>query len=203
MTTKRREATRDRLVAAGRELVAEVGIQAASVEAICERAGFTRGAFYSNYRSKDELVREILEREKQRIVELMEAVVDAAPREGEDGVQAVLRAAESFLAAYPSDRTSFLVHLEFVTHGVRERAVADIHRELWQQTCGEIMSVLERGVTLLGGRLVLSVEQAAVALMGAYEVAMRDALLESDADEADVTQLQELIGAMLGAFVVA
>lgn len=33
----------------------EVGLGAASVEAICERAGFTRGAFYSNFESKDEL----------------------------------------------------------------------------------------------------------------------------------------------------
>jgi AcrR family transcriptional regulator len=34
---------------------AEVGMDAASVEMICERAGFTRGAFYSNFESKNEL----------------------------------------------------------------------------------------------------------------------------------------------------
>ena len=50
-----RENTRARLLEAAHEVFAEVGLDAASVEMICERAGFTRGAFYSNFESKDEL----------------------------------------------------------------------------------------------------------------------------------------------------
>lgn len=52
---RRRENTRARLLDAAHEVFAEVGMDAASVETICERAGFTRGAFYSNFESKDEL----------------------------------------------------------------------------------------------------------------------------------------------------
>ena len=50
-----RENTRARLLEAAHDVFAEVGLGAASVEGICERAGFTRGAFYSNFESKDEL----------------------------------------------------------------------------------------------------------------------------------------------------
>lgn len=53
--TRSRENTRARLVEAARQVFAEVGLEGASVEAVCERAGFTRGAFYSNFESKDEL----------------------------------------------------------------------------------------------------------------------------------------------------
>ncbi|SIT67937.1 TetR/AcrR family transcriptional regulator [Microbacterium sp. RU33B] len=53
--TRRREQTRARLLDAAHEVFGEVGMDAASVEMICERAGFTRGAFYSNFESKDEL----------------------------------------------------------------------------------------------------------------------------------------------------
>jgi len=53
--TRSRENTRARLMDAAYEVFAEVGLDGASVEAICERAGFTRGAFYSNFDSKDEL----------------------------------------------------------------------------------------------------------------------------------------------------
>jgi len=53
--TRSRENTRARLLEAAHEVFAEVGLGAASVEAICERAGFTRGAFYSNFETKDEL----------------------------------------------------------------------------------------------------------------------------------------------------
>lgn len=55
VASRRREQTRARLLDAAHEVFGEVGMDAASVEAICERAGFSRGAFYSNFDSKDEL----------------------------------------------------------------------------------------------------------------------------------------------------
>lgn len=57
--TRSRENTRARLLEAAAEVFAEVGMDGASVEAICERAGFTRGAFYSNFETKDELFLEL------------------------------------------------------------------------------------------------------------------------------------------------
>ncbi|GAA2899184.1 TetR/AcrR family transcriptional regulator [Microbacterium esteraromaticum] len=53
--TRSRENTRARLLEAAQQVFAEVGLEGATVEAVCERAGFTRGAFYSNFESKDEL----------------------------------------------------------------------------------------------------------------------------------------------------
>lgn len=53
--TRSRENTRARLLDAAQQVFAEVGLEGATVEAVCERAGFTRGAFYSNFESKDEL----------------------------------------------------------------------------------------------------------------------------------------------------
>src|SRR5690349_24500651 len=53
--TRSRENTRARLLDAAAQVFAEVGLDGASVEAFCDRAGFTRGAFYSNFESKDEL----------------------------------------------------------------------------------------------------------------------------------------------------
>lgn len=203
VTTKRREATRERLVEAARDLLAEIGIQGATVESICERAGFTRGAFYSNYASKDELILDIFGREKVQMIALMQSAVDSEMgKTGDvDGVPAALRAVDRFLAAYPRDRRSFLVHLEFVTHGIRERAVAEVYREVWVETRDDIQRVLERGVELLGGRLLVTAEQAVTLLIGAYEMAMRDALLESDEAEADLAQLEELIPALFAALV--
>jgi hypothetical protein len=50
---------------------AESGFDGASVEEICERAGFTRGAFYSNFASKDELffglVQQVSESKLERV----------------------------------------------------------------------------------------------------------------------------------------
>ncbi|WP_243074205.1 TetR/AcrR family transcriptional regulator [Microbacterium sp. SS28] len=71
-TTRRRDATRQRLLDAAAEVFAEVGLDAASVEAVCERAGFTRGAFYSNFETKDALFLElaaIVSRERVAVVQ--------------------------------------------------------------------------------------------------------------------------------------
>ena len=54
--TARRAQTQERLMAAAGRVFAERGIIGASVEEICEAAGFTRGAFYSNFADKDALV---------------------------------------------------------------------------------------------------------------------------------------------------
>src|SRR3954469_20501848 len=74
-TTRRREATRQRLLDAAAEVFAEVGLDAASVEAVCERAGFTRGAFYSNFESKDELFLELSARVARERVDAVKARV--------------------------------------------------------------------------------------------------------------------------------
>jgi AcrR family transcriptional regulator len=62
------EVTRDRLRDAAAREFARRGVSAASIDTIAESAGFSRGAFYSNYRSKHELLLELLEREQKREV---------------------------------------------------------------------------------------------------------------------------------------
>ena len=75
--------TRRRLLEAAAEVFIRRGFQGASVEEICEEAGFTRGAFYSNFRSKEEMFIELLhERVYGDFRELLESVpTELAPRE--------------------------------------------------------------------------------------------------------------------------
>jgi AcrR family transcriptional regulator len=60
-TRPTRDDTRDKLFEAAARVFEEQGINAASIEAIAAAAGFTRGAFYSNFASKDELIVAMLE----------------------------------------------------------------------------------------------------------------------------------------------
>jgi AcrR family transcriptional regulator len=54
-------ATRAALVAAAAAVMAERGVAGTTVEEVTARAGFTRGAFYSNFADKDALVDAVLE----------------------------------------------------------------------------------------------------------------------------------------------
>ena len=57
-----RAETRQRLMDAAERIFAEKGFYGSSVEEITERAGFSRGAFYSNFEDKDELFLALLDR---------------------------------------------------------------------------------------------------------------------------------------------
>jgi AcrR family transcriptional regulator len=60
-TRKEKQAeTRQRLLDAAERVFLRRGLQSSSVEEIAAEAGFTRGAFYSNFKSKDELFVELL-----------------------------------------------------------------------------------------------------------------------------------------------
>lgn len=54
--TKRKSSTREAILAAASELFAERGIDASSLDEIAKRAGFTKGAIYSHFSSKNELI---------------------------------------------------------------------------------------------------------------------------------------------------
>src|SRR5882724_5005574 len=60
-TRPTRDDTCEKLFEAAARLFEEQGIGGASIEAIAAAAGFTRGAFYSNFDSKDELIIAMLE----------------------------------------------------------------------------------------------------------------------------------------------
>ena len=60
-TRPTRDDTRDRLFEAAARIFEQDGIGGASIEAIAAAAGFSRGAFYSNFESKDELIIAMLE----------------------------------------------------------------------------------------------------------------------------------------------
>src|ERR1700742_1759473 len=81
-TRPTRDDTRDKLFEAAARVFEDQGIGGASIEAIAAAAGFTRGAFYSNFASKDELIIAMLEdhveQSIQRNLELLAQHQDAA-----------------------------------------------------------------------------------------------------------------------------
>jgi AcrR family transcriptional regulator len=60
-TRPTRDDTRDKLFEAAARVFEEEGIGGVSIEAIAAAAGFSRGAFYSNFKSKDELIIAMIE----------------------------------------------------------------------------------------------------------------------------------------------
>jgi AcrR family transcriptional regulator len=70
-----KQKTRAALIDAGVALFAEEGLDAPSLDAICERAGFTRGAFYVHFPDRDAFLEAVMERLG---VEFLDAVLGVA-----------------------------------------------------------------------------------------------------------------------------
>lgn len=71
-----KEQTRQRLLDAAQTIFMKNGYVATSVEDIAEAAGYTRGAFYSNFRGKGELLMELLRRDHERMQADLHAIID-------------------------------------------------------------------------------------------------------------------------------
>jgi AcrR family transcriptional regulator len=133
--TPRRQATRARLLTAAAEVFAERGFHGASVEDICERAGFTRGAFYSNFASKDELVIELY---AEHAASLRQAIAEVAAQPGLT-LPALLERVVDIWTRDPDERRRwYLLTTEFALHAVRD----DDARRAWQRLQSQIRKEL-------------------------------------------------------------
>src|SRR4051812_47679475 len=117
---RRREETVERLLDAALETFAEIGFAAASVEDICRRGGFTRGAFYSSFRTKDELFGALFVRETTRDLARAEQQLAGIEQEADP----VAAAVERCLSTFRADRTWVLVLTEYRLHAARHPEAA-------------------------------------------------------------------------------
>ena len=79
--TRRRSETRRRLVEAAIQEFSRRGIDATSVEHLCTAAGFTRGAFYSNFATKDDVCVEVMRHVAEDQVSMYRSSLAALPDE--------------------------------------------------------------------------------------------------------------------------
>jgi AcrR family transcriptional regulator len=70
-----KERTRSLLLEAARACVAEKGYDGTSVADIADRAGFTKGAFFSNFETKEDAFLEVLRIEKTRDAEMLREIL--------------------------------------------------------------------------------------------------------------------------------
>jgi AcrR family transcriptional regulator len=114
--SRKRRQTRERLLAAALEAFAERGVYGTAVEDVCARAGFSRGAFYSNFSSKDELLVALYDQQASAILAALTEQAPPADASLEDVVAALV-------AAVPQDRRWYLVSTECALHAVRNPEV--------------------------------------------------------------------------------
>ncbi|NPT61883.1 TetR/AcrR family transcriptional regulator [Paraburkholderia elongata] len=140
---QRREQTRERLLEAARKTFVKKGLAATSVKDITEAAGYTRGAFYSNFNGKPELLLELLRRDHDSAQVNLRAIVE------EGGTPAEMKArAIAYYSRYFRDRDCFLLWVEAKLLAYRDTAYQErinaFRHEKLDQISAYIRTVSER-----------------------------------------------------------
>jgi AcrR family transcriptional regulator len=143
---RRRELTRTALIESAAEVFAERGLHAASLDEIAARAGFTRGAIYSNFGSKDELLLAVLDWHNRRS---LEAFTEISSREDWDAAAG----ARAWAQVVHGDPSLALLQVEFRLHALRDpefrQRLAETHRTHVERIARFVEdSLLGRGVFL-------------------------------------------------------
>ena len=198
----RRRATHDRLLEAAIAVFAEAGIQGASVEAICSRAGFTRGAFYSNFESKEQLFLALLERQfSQHAQELAQKADELEPELRACGdVFTPDQAAKyviEFLTPSQDHETWFALEMELLLLALRDPSSMPAHHGFKEGFYGVIAEPVERIVAAAGRRFVIPVQRALPVLGSVYEDALRTAVLSGPETGAQLDELGDRIAELL------
>jgi TetR/AcrR family transcriptional regulator, transcriptional repressor of aconitase len=117
-------ATRAALLDAGARVFVDRGFAGSSVERIADAAGYTRGAFYSNFGSKEELFAELLqERVYARYAAMAEREPPSSLREAGEQLADIQRESEG--------RWLFRLWLELLAHAGRDERFRKIAARFW------------------------------------------------------------------------
>jgi AcrR family transcriptional regulator len=172
--TKRRAETRQRLLDAALLVFAEEGFGNASVEDVCERAGYTRGAFYSNFVSLDELFLAMWE---QRSAALLRSVAEALEAAAEDNVQSLEEGIDRLLDVIPVDDHWYRIEAEFTAHALRVPSLRRVMAAREAQLAATLMPFIDRALEQVG-RHVIDREAFAAALVAVHDGTVVQCLVE-------------------------
>ena len=167
--TRSRENTRARLLEAAQQVFAEVGLEGATVEAVCERAGFTRGAFYSNFESKDELfltlAASVGETRLQAVRERVAMLVGENTLDECDPADLV----QQIMDSGADDRVGVMMMSEIRIRALRDPAFGAAYLAQEDEMVGSIAAIIQEIIDAGQIALRISADEAARLLMIVWE----------------------------------
>jgi AcrR family transcriptional regulator len=130
-------ATRERLLAAAEQAIGRHGYGGASIDLITAEAGYSKGAIYSNFESKEAVFLELLRLYMERDMAELERIVSLDPGK-------LSAAVTSWLETMHADRDCPLLVTELQLHARRSPAFAKRYYALQEQQTRTLARILER-----------------------------------------------------------
>lgn len=190
--TRRRENTRAKLVRASLDVFVGKGIDGATVDDLVKAAGFTRGAFYSSFSSKEEVFSALFDEVTDELLAIANSSVAAAVADVDGADEAAILSSKDagvmiavFEGIRPFGRQWYLLYSDAIARSLRNedlRAELAVQRERMRDRIGALLTAR---LEVTGERALLPAEDLAQLLMGIFI----DLLLREQMEQRDVTEL--------------
>jgi AcrR family transcriptional regulator len=177
---ERQASTRTALLRSASRLICRRGMQGASIDAIAADAGYTKGAFYANFASKQDLFLTMLE---QRFATALADLQDAMPGAGVPEAEAH-HAAERFLAYANSDPEWPRLYQEFAALAARDPGFRKQLAARVRELRARMAAVFEQWAASYGVKPTLASEEVAAMTFFMADGFLMNRLIEPGLDEA-------------------
>jgi AcrR family transcriptional regulator len=141
--------TRNLLIEAARDEIVKKGFAQASVRDIAEAAGFSLGAFYSNFPEKEAILLELVERHQSEERAKVEAALTHAPNDAARTMAGI----EKWAATINSDPGWAVLAVELQLQAMRNAAFAQRYNELSRKHRQGLGVLIARLFELFGKRV--------------------------------------------------
>ncbi len=140
---RKRANTRVRLEEAATEVFLEKGFTGAKIDDVVKKAGFTRGAFYSNFASMEELLLDVIKTRTENLLREISAAVESM--DDPPSIEAIMGVLD---AIRPEGRDMYILTTEYTLYRMRHpeaNEIAAAQREYFSQALAQAVDrVLER-----------------------------------------------------------
>lgn len=191
-TRPTRGEVRDRILDAAAKVFAAEGFAGATIDAIGQAAGFTKGAVYSNFESKDELFLALLDREFELRGEQIAIALDRS--DGDTGA-AAREVSRSVLDSVRDHSDYYVLLVEYWLRAQRDPQLRDRLIERRRAAAGQALRIVESSDTVPGDRRLTDIAQLVVTLnLGvAMEEVLRPGTINPDLLSRLITALLQSI----------
>ena len=139
----KREDVQKRLLEAAMQEFKKVGYERASVDRVAARAGFSKGAIYSNFKNKEQMFLTLMDNHVRERIAESEQLIAKTVRNGKTDTKAVL---ERIAALLESDNEWRLLFLEYAVLVARSAKPSDVvaeqRRQVWSLVAGVCQTLL-------------------------------------------------------------
>ena len=181
---RKRTNTRARLIEAAADVIVSKGIAGARIDDVVKQAGFTRGAFYSNYSSLQDVLTEAIVSRSNALLEKIAQAVDSI-----EGPPTMTSLMELLEAIRPEARTIYLLTTEYSLFQLRNPDSPTIPGTARADFTARLSGTVEKVLARMGRRPTVPTAGLAdiVSLL----------FMDSIAENIDSDRLRDLIEAVI------